>query len=608
MLPIRTRTKQSLRTEAEVPASRGGTYRQSAYRVSSVILMICALMTVIAIPGALRAFGQTRDWTLTKSTAGSQGQANSLERVLDRIIAREKENLRILEQYTPMVETYIQDYRADKEQDITPIGDHYFLGRASFKGAVRDDSYLRADKTRFFTALFRRLSAIRTRGEFVPLGFAQMAVIDGTGFDREHYEFKLADREFLGELRCLVFDVTPKGNSGKGRFVGRIWAEDQGYNIVRANGVFNAERSHNPYLHFDMWRLNLQPDLWLPVLIFTEEVNARHVGVPGTTAFRAQTRLWGYKTRERELQEFTQMVVDTSDEIKDQSESPRDLSPIAAERAWQRLAEDNVVNRLQRAGLLAPPGETEKVLQTVVNNLLITNNLTLDPEVRCRILLTTPVESFSVGHTIVLSRGLLDVLPDEATLAYVLAHELGYIVLDHRMERKFAYADRTMFADEQTLRRLSMMRTPAEEQAADEKGIELLQKSPYGSGLAPVGLFLQQVQHSQKVLRNLISARMGNTVFADPKSSGVATVTAAAPGLERRNMTQIAALPLGGRIKVDAWTGQVEISKARPVPLLTPRENKPFEITPMLPHLMRYSPETKNAAAPAKGRSTSGAQ
>ena len=574
-----------------------------------MILAACALLTIVLGGGGrLSAADQGRDQQALRKSPTAQGQPSALDQVLERIIAREKENLRILEQYTPMVETYIQDYRSEKERDMAPIGDHYFLGRASFKGAVRDDSYLRADKARFFTVLFRRLSHIHTRGDFVPLGFAQMAVIDGTGFDREHYEFKLLDREFLGELRCLVFEIVPKQHAGKGRFLGRIWVEDQGYNIVRANGVFSAERGHNPYLHFDMWRLNLQPDLWLPVLIYSEELNAHRLGTPGTTSFRSQTRLWGYKTRERDLQEFTQVLVDSHDDVKDESERSHDLSPIAAERAWQRQAEDNVINRVQRAGLMAPPGEPEKVLQTVVNNLMITNHLTFDPEIRCRIMLTTPVESFSVGHTIVLSRGLLDVLPDEAALAYVLAHELGHIVLDHRLEAKYAYADRTIFADEQSLRRISMMRTPAQEQAADQKGTELLQNSPYGSRLTSVGLFLQQVQRSQKVLRNLISARMGNTIFADPRSSGVATVIAGAPGLERRNLAQIAALPLGGRIRVDAWTGQVEISKARPVPLLRPRENEPFEITPMLPYLVRYSSDAKNAATPARTPSTGGAQ
>src|SRR6202021_1435949 len=92
--------------------------------------------------------------------------------------------------------------------------------------------------------------------------------------------------------------------------------------------------------------------------------------------------------------------------------------------------EDNVVERLQVAGLMAPDGDVDRILETVVNNLLIVNNLDL-AGVRCRVLLTTPLESFVLGRTIVVSRGLLDVLPDEATLAAVLAHALAHIVLGH---------------------------------------------------------------------------------------------------------------------------------------------------------------------------------
>src|SRR5205823_8715402 len=103
--------------------------------------------------------------------------------------------------------------------------------------------------------------------------------------------------------------------------------------------------------------------------------------------------------------------------------------PVHSQHMWEREAEDNVLDRLERAGVLAPEGEVSKVLQTVVNNMEITNNLNIDPEVRCRVLLTTPLESFTVGHTIVVSRGLLDVMPDEASLAMILSHELGHIAL-----------------------------------------------------------------------------------------------------------------------------------------------------------------------------------
>jgi predicted Zn-dependent protease len=84
----------------------------------------------------------------------------------------------------------------------------------------------------------------------------------------------------------------------------------------------------------------------------------------------------------------------------------------------------------------------------VVNNLLVTNNIDLQGDVRCRVLLTSPLESFTIGHTIVISRGLLDVLPDEASLAMVLAHELSHIVLGHPFDTKLAFNDRMFFPDE----------------------------------------------------------------------------------------------------------------------------------------------------------------
>ena len=72
----------------------------------------------------------------------------------------------------------------------------------------------------------------------------------------------------------------------------------------------------------------------------------------------------------------------------DQSDQPGQISPVESARAWESEAEDNVIQRLERAGLLAPEGEVDKVLETVVTNLEITNSLDIQPPVRCRILLT----------------------------------------------------------------------------------------------------------------------------------------------------------------------------------------------------------------------------
>src|SRR4029079_6421024 len=144
----------------------------------------------------------------------------------------------------------------------------------------------------------------------------------------------------------------------------------------------------------------------------------------------------------------------------------------------------------EKAGLIAPSGEVNKVLETVISNLEITNDLNIVPEVRARVLMTSPLESFTIGHTIVLSRGLVDVLPDEASLAMVLAHELAHIALGHRLDTKFAFNDRMLFDDQYTFRLINVKRDEKEEEAANKKAEELLRNSPYKDKLGNAGLFL----------------------------------------------------------------------------------------------------------------------
>ena len=288
--------------------------------------------------------------------AAAETQSTAFEQAIDRISAREAENFKTLQAYSPMVETYIQELMPDKEMGMVPASDHYFLGRATFKGYLRDTNFLGNQQhgvsNRF---LHLHYKPIRRRADFIPLGFAQMAVIDSTGFDRNHYDFRYLRREFLGEVRCLVFDVTPKPKSGIGRFIGRIWVEDQDYNIVRANGTFAPGSSKGRYLHFDTWRANLQPGIWLPIYIYSEESDVR-ISMTRNTAYKSVTRLWGYNIgRDMSQEAFTKILVDSADTVKDQSESGQELSPVAAERAWERQAEENVLERMQRAALAGAP-------------------------------------------------------------------------------------------------------------------------------------------------------------------------------------------------------------------------------------------------------------
>ncbi len=554
-------------------------------------LLFPALVLCLSLP--LMAGNDEPKTTLVQ--APDSVAQNSFEQVVDRATEREKATLQELRKYSPVVETYIQNMRPDNDLGFVPDKDTYFLGRMDMSnGARHSRSFM--PQPGFLRAFADKLTSFYSM-KYLPLGFMQMIVMDDSSFDRAHYNFKFVRREFLGNVRCLVIDVSPKKNTGNGRFLGRIWVEDQDYNIIRFNGTYAPAPRFASYLHFDSWRLNMRPGLWLPAYVYSEE-SAVPNHLFSTVRFKSQTRLWGYdQAHIGHHDEYSAITVD-SPKVQDQSESAQDASPVQAQRAWERLAESNVVERLEVAGLLAPAGEVDKVLETVINNLEVTNNLSLQPEVHARVLLTAPLESFTIGHTIVLSRGLIDVLPDEATLAAVIAHELAHITLGQNLDSQFAFNDRMIFPDEQAFRRLRMTRDEHAQAEADQKAIALLQNSPYKDKLGNAGLFLQALQAREKELPNLLRAHLGNSL-AEKGGVRMSALKNGAPQLQQRNVDQIAALPLGARIHMDAWSDKIEMSKTSRVPLISPREKMSFEVTPVFPYVTRLGTDDKAKVAAA---------
>jgi Peptidase family M48 len=510
-----------------------------------------------------------------------------LNQVVDRVVQQEAAFMDSLHDYSPLIETYIQQLRPDKELGFVPERDQYFLAKADFSQGLRDRVFVGGGSG---FGVRRSLSKILSHPfgmKYVEAGFLQGIILDTGGFDQSNYSFDFLRREFLGDVRCLVFDVAPRPGSGQGRFLGRIWVEDQDYHVVRFSGVrVNAPRFQY-YFHFDSWRLNLGPGVWLPAYVYTEESDGQFGGFH-RSHFKAQTRLWGYNLKNPNREdEMTSVQVEAPTAVADHSEQTQDRGPLEALHAWQRQSEDNVIERMERGGLLAPRGEVEKVLDTVVNNILVTNNLELQPEVRCRVLLTAPLESFTMAHTIVISRGLIDTLPDEASLAMVLAHELGHITLAHALDTRWAFSDRMIFSDEQAFGRLDFRRDPAEEQAADQKAVELLQKSPYSGKLNEGGLFLRALAARSKELPNLVAGHLGNRLALGNQVLRMQAVAQSAPELKMAQVDQIAALPLGARLKVDPWSDRIEMMKSKPTAATSAREKMPFEIMPVMPFLTR---------------------
>src|SRR5438105_722966 len=417
----------------------------------------------------------------------------TMDVVVDRAIAREHALMEMLKTRTPLVETYLQNLKLDNQMGPSPVQDHYFFGRMDLAETVDRRDYLSKD-TSFegrmlggFTKLFKF--------EYKPMGFSWMIFADREDFDRSHYDFKYVHREFQGDVRCIVFDVTPKKGSGNGRFLGRIWVEDQDYNIVRLNGTY-APRPRNAYFfHMDSWRLNLVPGYWVPTYIYSEEGDFSY-GSKDKMAFKAQTRLWGYN--------------------------------------------------LQKGGK-----------------------------------------------------------DSELTQVLVDSHEFAHIVLGHNLGSKYAFNDRMLFTDESTYQNLGFKHIPEEEVAADKKAMDLLKNSPYSQKLQNAGLFLKQLADRGPALSALLTAHLGNKL-TDSKGGieRMAALMGSAPALDPNKLDQIAALPLGGRVRLNAWDDHVELIKTAPVAITSARDKMPFEVTPFFPRLTRYgaaaSPVPPTAASTAQ--------
>ncbi len=564
-------------------------------------LLAVTTMAVAQQPASAPQNQQAVSTTQPAAAQSAPAQTNlapptTMDQVVDRVILREKDLIKFLSPRTPIVETYLQNLMQDPQLGPIPQDDHYFLGRMDLSDSIDRSDYLEGKGKDKDEGMEKHLLGGLTKKfkfQYQPLGFSWMIFADRNDFDRQHYDFHYARREFLGDVRCLVFDLTPKKDAGRGRFLGRIWVEDQDFSIVRLNGTYAHPSRNTYYFHMDSWRLNLVPGYWVPAYIYSEEGDFT-AGAKNKIAFKAQTRMWGYNLKTSTANdELTNIRVDS---VKDDTPTAQDASPLAAEREWQQQAEDNVLERLERAGLLSPEGDVDKILQTVVNNLEITNNIELPRPVRTRVLTTSPLETFSVGNTIVVSRGLIDVLPDEGSLAMVLSHELAHIVLGHNLGSQYAFNDRMLFSDEGTYQNLGFKHIPEEETAADKKAIEMLKGSPYAQKLETAGLFIKALQARAPQLSALLQAHLGNNIAENGTVTRMAQLGQSAPALDWNKLDQIAALPLGGRVKLNPWDDKVEIVKAQPVAITSARDKMPFEVTPFYPRLSRYG--TANAPAP----------
>jgi hypothetical protein len=538
--------------------------------------------------------------------------------LIDKAIVREKVVIKTIKERAPLVETYIQNMKPDPLLGQVPDSDQHFLSRVDFKSVINDDTYAVNKETSTGTGgsklgFFKHSAAyLGSLGgslhlTFHEAGFVQMLLMDSNNFDRQHYNFGYVRNDFLGNTPTAVFDVTPvPGKKDFGRFFGRVWIEARNGNVVRFNGDFaGTQEDQKEFYHFDSWRTNVQPDLWLPTSFYVEESDPKSVS--RTLKFKAINHIWGYvlKVPPPESADSSLEVVGATDVSND----AQDVSPLGAQRAWVQQAEDNIVERLFQAGLLDAPSEFDKTLEALANNILAYNNITLSRPIRCRTLLTEPLESLAIGNTIVVSKSLLDttgvVTQDGAqqmgNLNAILAFQIAHIILAHRLDTKYAFNDRLLFPSTTVFNRIPMHHTDADNTAAAKKALELLNAKELEGGQQYFSLYLQQLQQRVKNLKALNEPMIGDGLVKSDEDPTfwMAAITAKGPKLDMKDLKQQAAMPLASFLRFDPWTDQVYVMHSTFEPLLTAADKMPFEVEPVYLKLSYYKAPADAAPAPA---------
>jgi hypothetical protein len=434
-----------------------------------------------------------------------------------------------------------------------------------------------------------------------------MVLMDSNGFDREHYAFTFIRNDFLGNIPTAVFDVSPiSGKREYGRFFGRIWVETHDGNVVRFNGDFAGSiETMKEFYHFDSWRTNVQPNLWLPTSFYVEESDPN--SPESTLRFKAINYVWGYALRvpPTDAENTSLSVVNAQDVSND---AP-DVSPLGAQREWQQQAEDNVIERLFQAGLLDAPSDFDKTLQALANNILVYNNLQVSRPIRVRTLLTEPLESLAVGNTIILSKSLIDttsvITADGAQqtgdLNALLAFQLAHIILDHRLDTKYAFSDRLLFPSTSVFERIPMHHTDVDNEAAAKEAMKLLSAKELADGQQYFGLYLEQLQQRMKGLTALNTPVIGDALIKSDKDPTFWMQAMVPKGikLDMKDLKQQAAMPLASFLRFDPWTDQVVQMHTSFEPIINERDKMPFEIEPVYLKLAYYAPPAAPAAAPA---------
>ena len=203
---------------------------------------------------------------LAQTAAAPAVQVKTVDQAIDRVIAREVEQISTFSRLKPVVETYIQDMRPDKDLGSVPIADHYFLGQADLSGGAQAHSMLANSKK----GTLDNLNPIFHLNNFFssaysPDVFVHMIYVDTNGFDRSHYQFEYVRRYMDGGPSAVPApELVPTEVSFRNSY--RLWQRTNRKLLAEGNVAATAlARGLSPFatltaiLHYIGMRTSREP-------------------------------------------------------------------------------------------------------------------------------------------------------------------------------------------------------------------------------------------------------------------------------------------------------------------------------------------------------------
>lgn len=216
------------------------------------VLLILVALSLLAVPFA----------GAQQSSTGSTPSQAEIDKIIAAFTSKEVQFRRALTQYSFKRDAIIQSLGMGGQV----IGEYHRVSNFTF-----DDQGARYEKITFFPM---PSYAGVSKEDLDDLGGINPFALEPDKIDR--YNIKYAGKEKIDELNLYVFDVTPKvvpdpKKSKERLFTGRVWVDDQEFQIVKTKGKGVPETKHNKFPIVETYREQFGGRFWFPTYSYADE-------------------------------------------------------------------------------------------------------------------------------------------------------------------------------------------------------------------------------------------------------------------------------------------------------------------------------------------------